>query len=598
MKKLIYFFLFVIAPIVTFADDASVTAVANLNSATIFRPGAELVHTANVQLKKGANSVAIEGLSASVDKASVRITCSNSVTVASFEFSNNYLKNPKDEAAVRKLRDSLKYYERELATVRSSIKTNRELLDLLKVNRAVGGSQSGTSVAELMKMVDYYKSKATELEKEWNALGLKAEKLAEKVDELQQQIDQDSPRNAKVTGKLDLSLLAPIAGSCDITITYNTNAAFWVPYYDIQAVDDKSPLKVTSKAKILQTTGLDWKNVRLSLSTATPTNGQTAPLFETWFIDFINYSYASPASGRMKASTQAISNSVVNEDRAMLNETVVTAYGAVASNDPLYIVNGNSMTAEEFRSIDQGMIKSVTILKDASATAIYGSRARNGAVVVELKSGMDDFVTATENMLDITYDIDIAYSILSTGKEQSVTIRTIEIPATYQYYCAPKLDRSVFLVANVVDWEKYNLLEGEANITFAGTFVGKSYINPSSTKQTLSLTLGIDRRVVVTRELLKDHSSVKFLGSDTRQVFAYRLKVKNTKSTDIELVLKDQYPTSTQKDIVVEVLDTDKGSVNPDTGVVTWTNTIKSGEDRTFNFSYSVKFPKDKKVNL
>lgn len=54
------------------------------------------------------------------------------------------------------------------------------------------------------------------------------------------------------------------------------------------------------------------------------------------------------------------------------------------SNTPLFIVDGFEMTSEKVYDLEPDRIGSVTILKDASATAIYGSKAANGVVVIEL----------------------------------------------------------------------------------------------------------------------------------------------------------------------------------------------------------------------
>lgn len=70
---------------------------------------------------------------------------------------------------------------------------------------------------------------------------------------------------------------------------------------------------------------------------------------------------------------------------------------AVASAEPLYIVDGiaiqtgditnNTATANALANINPNDIESVTVLKDASATAIYGSRGSNGVVIITTKSG-------------------------------------------------------------------------------------------------------------------------------------------------------------------------------------------------------------------
>ncbi len=87
--------------------------------------------------------------------------------------------------------------------------------------------------------------------------------------------------------------------------------------------------------------------------------------------------------------------------------------------------------------------------------------------------------------------------------------------------------------AAYADWEGLQLLPGEANIIFEGTYIGKTQLNPGSTSDTLNLTLGKDRRVAITREKLKDFSSVKFLGNKKLQTFTYEITVKNNKKEAI-----------------------------------------------------------------
>jgi TonB-dependent SusC/RagA subfamily outer membrane receptor len=196
------------------------------------------------------------------------------------------------------------------------------------------------------------------------------------------------------------------------------------------------------------------------------------------------------------------------------------------SSQPIYIVNGAEMSSSDFARLNPNSIKDINVLKDASALSVYGSRAVNGAVVVTLKDGLEDYVSVVDNVLDVTYDIDLPYDVPTNGKQQIATLKEAGIDGLYKFYAVPKLDKDAFLLAEISDWEKLNLLPGEANIIFEGTYVGKSFIDPNSTNDTLNLTLGKDKRVVVKREKLADFSSVKFLGSNKLQVVTYELTVK------------------------------------------------------------------------
>lgn len=147
-------------------------------------------------------------------------------------------------------------------------------------------------------------------------------------------------------------------------------------------------------------------------------------------------------------------------------------------------------------------------------------------------------------------------------------------------------------------WEKLNLLPGDANIIVEGTYVGKSFIDPNSTQDTLNLTMGRDKRVVVKKEKLVDYSGVKFLGSNKVQKLMYEMTVKNNKQDTVTMILKDQYPLSTLKEIDVELLESGGALVNTDTGVLTWKLELSPGESRKIRFGYSVKFPKEKAINI
>ena len=256
------------------------------------------------------------------------------------------------------------------------------------------------------------------------------------------------------------------------------------------------------------------------------------------------------------------------------------------------------MPADEFAKLDPNAIKSMDILKDVSATGIYGSRAAYGAVVITLKDGLDEYVSVADKELNVTFDIDLPYDVPTNGKAQTAVLKEYSVPASYKFYAVPKLDKDVFLLAEIADWEKLNLLPGEANIIFENTYIGKSFIDPSSTQDTLNLTVGRDKRVVVKKEKLTDFSSVKFLGTNKKQTFTYELTVKNNKKDAIDILVKDQYPISQNKEVEVELIETSGALNNTDTGVLTWKLQLAPGETKKMRMSYSVKYPKYKTLNL
>lgn len=584
-----------------FAGDEKNTVSSTVKSVTVYRNGAEMIHTAHANLPKGSSELMIEGISNAIDINSLQINCPSTVTILGVEFSNQYLVNEMTTPAMKKIQDSIETVKEGIQKTDISIATTDDLLSVLKSNREIKGSQTGLSVAELMKLMDYYKLKSAELQNDLSALKVKREKQNLLLNKLNLQLAEEQKKNTKSAGRIILQLSAALNVNSEFTISYLTYNAYWTPYYDLKVDNIKSPINVVYKAKISQTTGIDWTKVKLSLSTSTPSQYGAAPLLRSWFLSYIN---PVARMNRQLAASNSIQS--FNDRSSSLQEVVVTGYSQVkvrginsaSGNDPIYIVNGAEMNPADYNRLDPSTIKNLEVLKGEAATALYGSRAAQGAVMVTLKDGLDDYVTVADNELDVTYDIDLPYDVPTNGKQQIATIKEATMAGVFKYYAVPKLDKEAYLLAEISDWEKLNLLPGEANIIFEGTYVGKSFIDPASTSDTLNLTMGKDKRVVVKREKLVDLSSVKFLGSNKLQVMTYELTVKNNKKDAVNFILKDQYPISTNKDIEVELLKDGDAQVNKEIGVLTWKLQLAPGESKKVRFSYSVKYPKGKTLNL
>ena len=568
-----------------------------LQQATVFFEGAELIHQANASLLKGSNEVWISNLSPSIDINSLKIKTTKGVIVASYEYSQDYVNKKQVGSLEKTLKDSITFYKNKINEYAISKQTNNDLLDLLKANKSIGGSQTGLSVSELTKMVEYYKVQSNTLNKEQNELTEKTAEAKKALERLEQQLWQESTKNVKSEGVLKLNLTSPLATNTEFTITYFTANANWVPYYDVNVPNMDEKVQIASKAKVAQTTGLDWTNVKLALSTATPSKNKVAPLFNAWFLDF----YQAPDYSRRANKNLARQNAYAPSG-VMLEESVSNAYairGAGSSTKdttPLYIINGEAATAEEVAQLDSDLILSTEVIKDASAQALYGSKANDGVIVIKTKT-LDDFVSREEGELNAVFNIDLPYTILGNGKIQNIDLQTTAVAAQFKHYAVPKLDTDVFILAEISDWQKLGLLSGKANITFDGTYVGETLINTASVSSTLTLTLGSDKRVTVKREKLQDYSSRKFLGKDTQQDFTYKITAKNNQNKAIKLVLKDQYPLTNQKDIQVELLKETSPATytNEEIGVLNWVLDLEPGASKELKIAYRVKYPKDNK---
>lgn len=611
MKKITLIICLAIATINIYAENVKGV----LKRATVYFSGAELTHTVNVSLRQGENSLTIEGLTPNIDVNSLKINVNNSVMVAASEFTTDYLTEKKSSDYIKKLKDSIDNYNAMIARLASAVKINTSSLELLKKgveNNLSNKTEGSTSMvkkhlttAEITQNLDYYNNKAAALEKSIYDDNLKKTELSQKLTNLQAQLRQEQGKKGVFNGILNLNLVASYATNATVTVSYFTSQARWVPFYDMVVTDASKPVNLKGRSKVSQNTGIDWNNINITLSTATPSKTKDAPVFDTWFLDFVYNNYGYYGGMNKKMSNAITYDMAESKDAIALEESAVSNVKARAvrsvsdAQQILYVVDGVPYDGD-ISEINPNSIASTTVLKEAQATAMYGSRGAGGVVLITTKK-MEDYIAVEEKNIAMEYKIDLPYTIPGNGKEQIINLKDYNLSPEYKFYAAPKLDQNAFLVADFKDWEKLNILSGLANITYDGTYVGQTYLNTSQTNNVMSVTLGSDKRISVKREKLTDFSQVKILGSDTKVTLAYKITVKNNQNKAVKFTLKEQYPISSQKEIKVELLDkeTTKPTYNKeDIGVVTWDFDLAAGESREFRIAYSVKYPKDKKINL
>lgn len=265
----------------------------------------------------------------------------------------------------------------------------------------------------------------------------------------------------------------------------------------------------------------------------------------------------------------------------------------------LYVLDGVPVSESELRNIDEASIADVKVLKDAPTTAMYGSRGSNGVVVITTKNPEEISNSTRETGITNTrFEIKDKYTIKSNAEITVIEVDNFELSAHYQYYAAPEVNENVFLTATIKNWEKFDLLTGEANIYFEGSYAGKSIINPQATTDSLNLSLGIDPNIIVKREKLENFKSKSFLGGTKIVDKGYKIEVKNNKKTPITLVLEDRIPISENKEIKVEDIETGNSEYNDKTGIMRWKIELQPNATDKKEFTYTVKYPKYKKVYL
>lgn len=200
--------------------------------------------------------------------------------------------------------------------------------------------------------------------------------------------------------------------------------------------------------------------------------------------------------------------------------------------------------------------------------------------------------------LSIEFEIKQAYTLPSNNKFYIAEIQTVEIPASYYYYAVPKTDKDAFLIACITGWESLNLIEGPANIFYAGSFVGESYIDTRFANDTLDISLGRDKKVAITRTKKQDFNDKKIFGTQRKENFTYEITARNNNKQPIDIEIIDQVPISQEGDIKVEMIETSKAIIEEQNGTLKWKIKLLPSDTKHITISFSVQYPKTKEVKI
>lgn len=116
-------------------------------------------------------------------------------------------------------------------------------------------------------------------------------------------------------------------------------------------------------------------------------------------------------------------------------EITIRGKGSIGgTNTPLYIIDGIQVSAADFATINPGDIESYNILKDASASAIYGSRGANGVIVITTKRG-------SAGITRVNYDGQYGFSELPKNRQRLMNSKE---KLDYEFYDRPDYGSNPF----------------------------------------------------------------------------------------------------------------------------------------------------------
>lgn len=516
-----------------------------VQSVIIYLYGAEVSQTKTVTLSPGRNKITFTGLSPKLDSKSIQVSASGGVAILAISDAINYMANQKESNRIKQLKDSVTILSDGINQNNNDRDAYVTEKNMLLKNESIGGQDKGVAIAELKLAADFYRARIKEINTEISKLDKKNSTLQQSLTNVNQQLYELNAKNNQPTAEISVLISSSAKISSTIDLKYLVTDAGWAPSYDLHAEDINLPIELKYRAKVFNNTGIDWNDVKLKLSTADPSKSASKPELLPWDLTYVT----------------------VQKNRS--------AYAKQKSAAPAY-QSGEGYMQNSISNIEAGKF---------------------GLATKPVVKPTVNFVEIEIAELSAEFDIKIPYTFPSDSKPYIVDVTEYKLPATFQHFSAPKLDRDAFLLARITGWEDLDLVEGAANVYYGGTFVGQSYIYTRSADDTLDLSLGRDNKVLVTRSKVKEFNTKKYIGSTTKETFAYEMIVKNNRKTPIQIEVEDQLPISTQSDVTVDAIEISKAEYDAKTGKLVWKYNLQPGEIKKIELSFSVKYPKTSKIN-
>ncbi|MDR1011401.1 MAG: mucoidy inhibitor MuiA family protein [Opitutaceae bacterium] len=548
-------------------------AQSKITAATVYTDRAIVTRTARIDLPAGETHVTLEKLPASLLDASVQVSGRGAAGATILDVSTRvtYVNNTAeiDQPKVAALQEEINATEqalRKLDDRRAVLKQQSKLLDQIEAvviaTPPPGSSTPPPTLENLQKLMTFSGEKRAQLAADTQALDLEFNAAKQQLTTLRSRLNtilagaRPDNRSYKT---VTVRVAAAKAGPLDLTVAYAVPNASWSPSYDARMRTDERAVELTYFGIVRQSTGEDWDGIALTLSTARPSLGSSAPALNPWILDV------------------HVPRPVVMMDKSELNQEMRAKKSRDNAQVFFNVAAGAAAPAMEFEDESKQDAALATATVDSTATSA-------------------------------TFKIAATTTIPSDNTPQKVSITVKKLDAKLQYQATPAMQETAFLSAYVTNTTDFPLLAGPANIFLDNAFVSTSALKSVMPTEKFEVSLGADEGVAIKRRIVNRFSeNTGLIGKGRRVTYEFLVTITNNKKTPERVVFKEALPLSRNEKIVVKLLtpvEKDVGTLEKPGREVTkeedsklvWRLDLAAGEKREIPLKFSVDYPSDVQV--
>lgn len=527
---------------------ADVDATSIIDTVTVYPDGAIVTRVIAIDLASGDSTLVAKDFPLSLDPSSLRVEgeAGAKLTIGTIDARPPRAAPPVNLPELDKRIEALKDERADLQGAIDAAAARRKF-----AQRFAEASPAGLGEKGEARPITEWRAAFTAVAEEVAAAETAIRDAARKQREIDRQIAQlEADRSAKPPSKLEvrIDIASAAATKATLRVTYAVRNARWLPLYDARldtgARDRKPQLELVRRAEVTQSTGEDWSNVTLGVSTVRIARGGSAPELGS----------------------------------------LVAQYPQVPKPRALGSVSDTTMPAPA------QMQRKMQSLAVPTEQADMPARADEQQAVAEI----GDF--------QATFKIPGRVSLGAAEGAKSLKIAATTVPADLAVRAAPVMDPTAFLEASFKQTDDTTLLPGKVAIYRDGVFVGRGKLSASAKDDIVRLGFGADDKVKVERAVLKrnEGSAGLLLTTSKTDERAFKTTVRNGHDFPIHVAIEDQLPVSENDEIVVEMLPATTPPTAKDIrdkrGVLEWSFDAKPGEVKDINFAWRARWPKDKSM--
>jgi uncharacterized protein (TIGR02231 family) len=558
-----FLLLFLIFPLFSQSQEITTQTIkSNIDAVKLYLTAGEVIHNQDIKLATGRNKLIFSGISTYANPQSIQFTGSGNFRLVSVSTEMDFLAAEEFNPRISVLNDSLEVLKDKKQEIQDELAAYNVEQSVLNANKNINGKDASLTVAQIRDAANFFRERTLQISRKKSLLKKALKKNSKSIEDTRYQLVELNYNENQRSNQVIILVDSDRTESIKATLKYLVSDCGWAATYNLSADDLSQQISLKYKAQIYNNTGNDWTDVNLTLSTGDPQLSASHPELSPWYLSESTFFLKNKSRGLYEPKTEE------NKFREQ----------AVSS------INVANQRAYDNYVLDKGS-------DDRTDLFQFGNGIGDVKTQVQLKQIEISELTAE-------FIIKSRFSCPSDAKPYTLDIKEMNLDASFSHITVPKLDRSVFLIANIVGWQELDLIPGPTNVYFGGKYVGVSRIDTRNVADTLSLSFGRDNKVVVVRKLKSEMSTKKVIGNSKKDSYMFEIAVRNNRSTQINLKIYDQIPISTTSEIIIYDDELSGGHKSETTGEVVWNVNIASNGVSSKEIGYSVKYPKKSHVSV